>query len=239
MKKGGQYEGIIEKIEFPNKGIMWIEEEIQEQGQNRAGQDNRKARDGQEAEEAAEAVQESAPAVQEDQSEQNDQESKICRKREKVIIKNAVPGQKVRVVITKKRKGKNEGLVLEVLEKSPLETAEDPCSHFGTCGGCLYQTIPYGEQLKIKEEQVKTLLGTVLQEGTYEFQGIKPSPLACGYRNKMEFSFGDEYKDGPLSLGMHKRGSFYDVVTADGCKIVHADFSLVLELQRNTLRRWE
>ena len=42
--------------------------------------------------------------------------------------------------------------------------------------------------------------------------GIKESPRKTGYRNKMEFSFGDEFKDGPLALGMHKRGSFYDIV---------------------------
>ncbi len=46
----------------------------------------------------------------------------------------------------------------------------------------------------------------------YEFLPIKASPRPKAYRNKMEFSFGDEYKDGPLALGMHKRGSFYDIV---------------------------
>ena len=170
MKKGGQYEGIIEKIEFPNKGILWIEEEGKEDGTD-AGQQN-------------------LPTGN----------------REKVVVKNALPGQRVQVVITKRRKGKNEGQILEILERSPLETEKEPCSHFGICGGCLYQTIPYEEQLKIKEEQVKALLRTVIDENIYEFQGIKPSPLAAGYRNKMEFSFGDEYKDGPLCLGMHKRG---------------------------------
>lgn len=185
MKKGGQYEGIIEKIEFPNKGVLWIEEDSEE-----------------------------------------------GKKREKVIVKNGIPGQKVHIAITKRRKGKSEGTILEVLEPSPLEKAEDPCSHFGICGGCLYQSVPYEEQLKIKESQVKGLLDGVVEDGSYEFQGIKASPIAEGYRNKMEFSFGDEYKDGPLCLGMHKRGSFYDVVNADGCKIVHEDFSKILTATR-------
>ena len=61
---------------------------------------------------------------------------------------------------------------------------------------------PYEEQLNIKKEQVKSLLDTVVADGTYEFQGIKASPISLGYRNKMEFSFGDEVKDGPLALGM-------------------------------------
>ena len=80
-----------------------------------------------------------------------------------------------------------------------------------------YQSLPYEEQLNIKKEQVKSLLDTVVADGTYEFQGIKASPISSGYRNKMEFSFGDEVKDGPLALGMHKRGSFYDIVTTPEC----------------------
>ena len=63
----------------------------------------------------------------------------------------------------------------------------------------------------------------------YEFEGIKESPSHYDYRNKMEFSFGDEVKDGPLALGMHKRGSFYDIVTVDGCRIADEDFRAVLK----------
>lgn len=171
MKKGEIYEAVVEKIEFPNKGILHVEEE-------------------------------------------------------KVIVKNAIPGQKVRFVINKKRNGKCEGRLLEVLEASPLEQSEDVCPHFGVCGGCLYQSLPYEEQLKIKEEQIKALLDSVCK--SYEFEGIKGSPISDGYRNKMEFSFGDEYKGGPLALGMHKRGSFYDIVNTPQCQIVHEDFRKIL-----------
>lgn len=171
MKKGEIYEGIVEKIEFPNKGILHIEDE-------------------------------------------------------KVIVKNALPGQKIQFLVNKKRKGKCEGRLMQVLERSEIETAETVCPHFGICGGCLYQTIPYETQLEIKKEQVKELLDGVCEE--YEFEGIKGSPLADCYRNKMEFSFGDEVKDGPLALGMHKRGSFYDVVTTGECRIVHKDFCDIL-----------
>ena len=145
----------------------------------------------------------------------------------KIGVKHALPGQKLRVMINKKRGGKVEGRILEVLEPSILETAADPCRHFGSCGGCTYQTIPYEEQLKIKEKQVKDLIDGVCE--SYEFEGIKASPIEDGYRNKMEFSFGDEYKDGPLALGMHKRGSFYDVVTTTDCKIVNSDFCDILK----------
>ncbi|PNV63106.1 23S rRNA (uracil(1939)-C(5))-methyltransferase RlmD [Clostridium sp. chh4-2] len=171
MKKGETYEGIVEKIEFPNKGILTVEGE-------------------------------------------------------KVVVKHAITGQKISFLINKKRKGKCEGRLLEVLEKSPIETAENPCPHAGICGGCGYQTLPYEEQLKIKEGQVKELLDSVCED--CEFEGIKGSPISEGYRNKMEFSFGDEYKDGPLALGMHKRGSFYDVVTTTQCRIVNQDFCRIL-----------
>ncbi len=146
---------------------------------------------------------------------------------ERVVVKNAIPGQKVRFVINKKRGGRCEGRLLEVLESAPLERKDgSACPHFGTCGGCLYQSLPYEEQLKIKEKQVKDLLDGVCED--YEFEGIKGSPVFDGYRNKMEFSFGDEYKDGPLALGMHKRGSFYDIVTTPDCRIVHPDFCRIL-----------
>lgn len=178
MKKGGIYEGIVEKVEFPNKGIVHIEEE------GRAA----------------------------------------------VVVKNTIPGQKVRFVVSKKRSGKSEGRLLEVLEPSAIENrpSEEVCPHFGICGGCLYQSVPYEEQLKIKEAQVKELLDSVCDPDSYEFEGIKGSPMADGYRNKMEFSFGDEEKDGPMALGMHRRGSFYDVVTTDDCRIVHPDFCKIL-----------
>lgn len=146
-----------------------------------------------------------------------------------VIVKNSLPGQRIKLNVSKVRNGRAEGRLLEVMEKSPLETGS-PCSHFGMCGGCTYLSLPYEEQLKVKEGQVKRLLDACLdrQEREWRWEGIKGSPVAYGYRNKMEFSFGDEVKDGPLTLGMHKRGSFYDVVTVDDCRIVDEDYRLIL-----------
>ena len=175
MKKGQVFEAKVERVDFPNKGIVQTGEGT-------------------------------------------------------VIVKNSLPGQIIKLSINKVRKGKAEGRLLEVLKKSPLETGL-PCSHFGVCGGCTYLSLPYEEQLKIKEEQVKRLLDGVLQrqESGWTWEGIKGSPVAYEYRNKMEFSFGDEVKDGPLALGMHKRGSFYDVVTVGDCRIVDGDYRLILE----------
>ena len=173
MKKGQVYEGIIESVEFPNKGKVFLPEEDRY-----------------------------------------------------VIVKIGVPGQKVRFSVNKIRKGKAEGRLLEVLEKSPLEV-ESACPHFGQCGGCMYQNLPYEEQLKMKEAQVKAMMDEAV-EGPYLWEGVKPSPVKQAYRNKMEFSFGDEYKDGPMALGMHKRGSFHDIVNVTDCQIVDEDYRKIL-----------
>ena len=177
MKKRQILEGIIEKVEFPNKGNVFVEAEN-------------------------------------------------CY----VTVKNGIPGQKVRFVINKFKNGNAEGRLLEVLEKSPLETRTPVCSLFPECGGCMYQTMSYEEQLKMKAEQVKEIIDKAVLPGhPYEFEGIKASPKEFGYRNKMEFSFGDEYKDGPLSLGLHKKGSTYDILIASDCKLVHSDMTEILQ----------
>lgn len=140
-------------------------------------------------------------------------------------VKNALPGQTVRAAVTKQRSGRGEARLLEVLERSTSEMAV-PCPHYGECGGCLYQTLPYEKQTEIKENQVRSLLAPVL--GEVPMEPLLPSPVREGYRNKMEFSFGDARKGGPMTLGMHRRGSFYDVVTVDQCQIMDADFRRIL-----------
>ena len=174
MKKGQIYEGIIERVDFPNKGIVFVAEEEQY-----------------------------------------------------VTVKNGIPGQKIRFMINKFKRGNAEGRLLEVLEKSPLETRESVCSIFPACGGCMYQTMPYEEQVKMKEGQIRRIMDPVVK-GEYLFEGVKHSPKEFHYRNKMEFSFGDEFKDGPLSLGLHKKGSTYDVLTAGDCQLVHEDMDKIL-----------
>lgn len=143
-----------------------------------------------------------------------------------VIVKNGVPGQKVRFSVNKIRQGKAEGRILEVLENAPAEIAP-ACPHFGQCGGCTYQNLPYKEQIALKESQIKQMMDEAVK-GDYVWDGIKESPAKEAYRNKMEFSFGDEYKEGPLALGMHKRGSFHDIVNVTGCRIVDEDYRKIL-----------
>ena len=170
MKKGDILEGIVERIDFPNKGVIPIEDR-------------------------------------------------------KVIVKNTIPGQKIRFRLQKKNSSKCEGQALEIVERSADEIASD-CPHFEICGGCVYRTLPYEKQLELKKGQMLSLLAQTGDEP--HFEGILGSPEDLGYRNKMEFSFGDACKGGEMMLGMHKRGSFYDIVTVDHCRIVHEDFRKVL-----------
>ena len=144
----------------------------------------------------------------------------------RIIVKNTLPGQRIRYRIRKLRKGTGEGQLLEVLTPSPLEISP-ACPHFGLCGGCTYQNLPYEEQIRLKEGQLRELLDGAIM-APYVFEGVKESPRRLSYRNKMEFSFGDEEKDGPLALGMHRRGSFYDIVTTDQCQIVDEDYRKIL-----------
>lgn len=144
------------------------------------------------------------------------------------IVKGTIPGQTVKFVVSKKRTGKAIGRLKEVVEKSELENVEPKCPHFGMCGGCSYQTMDYDNQLSLKEKTVKDILDNAVKQD-YKFEGIIGSPVNWEYRNKMEFSFGDEVKDGPLTLGMHKKNSFHDIVTVNQCQIIHSDYRKVLD----------
>ena len=156
----------------------------------------------------------------------------------KVTVKGALCGQKIKYMVTKRKSGMAEGRLLEVLEKSPLEDAVPKCPHFGQCGGCAYQTLSYQNQLKLKEEMVKNLLDKAIGNKCpdYKWEGIIGSPVVDGYRNKMEFTFGDEYKDGPLALGLHKKGSFHDILHVNGCQIIGADWRKILEFTQEFFR---
>ena len=110
---------------------------------------------------------------------------------------------------------------------SPEMEMPSECPHFPLCGGCAAQHIAYGDECRIKAAMVRALLGNagVLPGQDY---GIEAAVSPAAYRNKMEFSFGDESKDGALALGMRKRKSFYEVVTASHCQIVDEDFRRIL-----------
>ena len=194
MKKGQVYEGVIERVDFPNKAVIPVEK-VLETGET------------------------------------------VIRN---VVVKGGIPGQRVSFSVNKVRRDKCQGRLREVLEPSPLETEVPGCPKFGICGGCTYQSLPYDRQLELKKNQALKLVDAVYEsaniEKDYVYDGIMGSPESFGYRNKMEFSFGDEVKDGPLTLGLHKKGSFHDILDADSCKIVHQDFTKVLSCVRDYCR---
>ena len=181
MKKNEFYEGMVTSLKFPNKGIVYVEDE--------------------------DAY---------------------------VQVKNTLPGQRVRFQLKKVKKKRPEGNLTEVLVPSEIERAVPPCPHFSECGGCAYQTLPYEEQKKLKLNQVKALLDAVYPD--FPLDECVESPRIWEYRNKMEFSFGDEVKDGPLTLGLHKRGSFYDIVSVPDCQIIDEDLRKVLKTTQDFFR---
>ena len=85
----------------------------------------------------------------------------------KVIVKNTVPEQKVRFAVNKIRKGQAEGRLLEILEHSP-EECQPACPHFGVCGGCTYQNLPYEKQVEMKEAQIHAMMDAAV-DGDYIF----------------------------------------------------------------------
>ncbi len=192
MKKGQEYIGVVDRVNFPNKGIVRIE-----------------------------------GFQEEDQKEEDKEEDKPSLPPVKIVVKDVLPGQMIKFRLTKNASGRKEGRLLKVVTPSEREGRVPPCPHFGSCGGCAYQTMPYKEQLRLKEEQGKQLLQGFLKEETI-WEGILGSPREFRYRNKMEYSFGDEVKDGDIMLGMHKKGSFYDVLTTDQCQIVEEDFNRIV-----------
>lgn len=143
-----------------------------------------------------------------------------------IFMKGGITGQKVKAVVQKARSKKAEVKLLETLEKSSIETNET-CKHFGDCGGCSMLSVPYEKQLQIKEKQVMDLFLNADIFG-FKFEGIEGSPSDIKYRNKMEYTFGDEVKDGPLTLGMHRKGRHLDIITVDDCRLVDEDFINIL-----------
>ncbi|MBQ6538061.1 MAG: class I SAM-dependent RNA methyltransferase [Eubacterium sp.] len=107
------------------------------------------------------------------------------------------------------------------------EGPEKPfCEHFPMCGGCLYQNFSYDAQKNVKLEHVKELMKEVCPD--FPLKECLESPRHTEYRNKMEFSFGDCEKDGPLTLGLHQRGSFYNVLPIYDCRIVDSDYRAII-----------
>ncbi len=136
-----------------------------------------------------------------------------------VFVRGAVPGDLVRAQVTRRKQRHAEARLLEILVPSQARVPA-PCGHAGECGGCEWQTIAYDTQLEFKQRQVVESLAHIGGLTSYELEPIAGMADPWRYRNKMEFSFAEE--DGRLVLGLHRRGSWRDVVEIDDCRLASA-----------------
>lgn len=145
-----------------------------------------------------------------------------------VFVPYAVPGDVADIQITKKKSNYAEGKVTRF--ESFSENRADPfCEHFGTCGGCKWQILPYGEQLKYKQKQVEDNLTRIGKVELPEISPILGAPETTFYRNKLEFTFSDkrwltekEISSGSEprqmdALGFHIPGMFDKVLDINKC----------------------
>lgn len=155
-----------------------------------------------------------------------------------VFVQRAVPGQKVRARIIKRRRGFAEARVEELLRPSP-DTVESRCAHFGICGGCTTQNYPYEKQLEQKQAQVRDLFARLGGFADVEVQPIIGCRESYHYRNKMEFTFSphpwiidlNQTDSAPSrALGLHVPGRFDKVLDIHECWLQHPVANGILQL---------
>ena len=147
-----------------------------------------------------------------------------------VFVPLAAPGDIVDVQVTKKRKKYFEGRAVRFHHLSEMRT-EPFCQHFGTCGGCKWQHIPYSEQLKFKQQEVWNNLQRIGKVELPEISPILASPEERYYRNKLEFTFSnkrwltteemesDQVIENKNGLGFHIPGMFDKVIDIEECHL--------------------
>ena len=145
-----------------------------------------------------------------------------------LFVQFAVPGDIVDVKVTKKKKNYMEGFILRMVKPSP-HRLEPFCSHFGVCGGCKWQPLPYEMQLQAKQQQVYDQLVRIGHLQVPEISPIVPSDETTYYRNKLEFTFSQRRwiyeNEDPETLSEQQRcglgfhvGRFFDkVLDVDHC----------------------
>ena len=115
---------------------------------------------------------------------------------------------------------------MDINETRILNT-DKRCPAAEHCGGCIYQGISYEEQYRQKDKAVRKLLAKhEIDESVY--LGMEPAICTGGYRNKMEYTFGDLEKGGELELGMHYKGRWMSIITTDECQLVPGQFNIIL-----------
>ena len=174
MKKGQIYEGIIERVDFPNKGMIYIPKE-----------------------------------------------------EKYVTVKNGIPGQKVRFMINKFKRGNGEGRLLEVLEKSELEKRDPLCSIFPSCGGCAFQHISYEKEKEHKKKRVEDAFSHIAHINIEAETLLSDNKTTC-YRNKAQYpvSFDRQLKIGFFAPRSHR------VVDCENCILQPPIFADIVKIFR-------
>jgi 23S rRNA (uracil1939-C5)-methyltransferase len=149
-----------------------------------------------------------------------------------VFVAGGLPGDRVRVEVTKAKKRFAEARVVELLQAS-ADRVPDRCTHGGEpCPGAPWQGLPYERQLEVKSEQVAEALRRIGELEGFELEPIVPAEEQWRYRNKLEYSFGES--DGETSLGFHARGRWDLIVDVDDCHLA----SEAGNAARNEVREW-
>ena len=142
-----------------------------------------------------------------------------------VFVSGAVPGDRVRAVVTKRKRAYAEARTVEVLEPSPERIEPRAPGHPGTP----WQVLPYERQLEVKAEQVDDALRRIGRLDGFELEPIVGATEPWRYRNKLEYSFGIGDGGDGLVCGFHKPGSWEE--------IVHVDDDLLASERVNAARR--
>jgi 23S rRNA (uracil1939-C5)-methyltransferase len=143
---------------------------------------------------------------------------------------SGIPGDIVKVEITKRKSNFAEAKILEIVKESDLRT-KPLCSHFGLCGGCSWQDLKYEEQLKFKTKQVKESLKHIGGFSDFPIQEALGSDETFYYRNKMEYAFAP-HLDQQLILGLHPKERFDKVFDLKECFLQSEKANQILDFAR-------
>jgi 23S rRNA (uracil1939-C5)-methyltransferase len=148
-----------------------------------------------------------------------------------VFVRRGLPGDTVRVRITKVKRSHAEALAVDVVEPS-AQRIDAPCAHYPACGGCRFQDLAYAAQLEAKQEQVRDALRRIGGLAEAPLEPIVPAESQFCYRNKLEYSF-TQTPAGP-ALGFHKAGRWDEVLEVEKCWLT-TDLGNAI---RNAVRDW-
>jgi len=162
-----------------------------------------------------------------------------------VFVPGTAPGDKVKAMITRKKKSFREAKVIELIKPSPIRV-EPPCSHADTCGGCTWQHIPYANQIQFKEQHVRDHITRIAGLDESIVQPIIGCEKSLYYRNKMEYSFGkrrwltdaeikkNEFVDDTgFAAGLHAPGRYDKILDLNECHLQDPISFMLLDTVRN------